>query len=214
MMQKNLLFLLPCLTLFIPACSAGTPQVSTPDVVSVYASYAAEPWLYELYECAQASPILSRVDDASSADILLRVGEPDVLSDFAYQIDTEEIQIVTHRQSPLNNMSIDEVQALFAGQGDPSMQLWVYGSEEDVQEVFDQLVMEGRPVASSANIAATPEQMATLLINEANTVGILPRHWKVGDSRFIYTIPKIPVLAITQSEPQGDVKDLIACLQK
>jgi len=213
-MRKILLLPLILFSLFGFSCSTGTPQVSTPEVVSVYASYAAEPWLSELYECAPTSPVLSRVDDASVAEIVLRVGEPKILTSFAYQIDVEEILVVTHRQSPLNNMTVDAVRALFSGQGDPSAQVWVYASGEDVQETFDRLVMEGRPVISSANIAATPEQMAALLVNEANTVGILPSHWKTGDSRFIYTIPNVPVLAITRSEPQGDIKDLIACLQK
>jgi hypothetical protein len=52
------------------------------------------------------------------------------------------------------------------------------------------------------------------LVNQTNTVGILPRHWKAGDSREVYIIPNIPVLAITQVEPQGAIKELIACLQK
>jgi hypothetical protein len=213
-MQKTFLFSLALFSLLISSCLPGTVQVSTPEVVSVYASYAAEPWLYKVYDCAGTASVISRVDDPSSAAIVLRVGEPEILASFAYQIDVEEILVVTHRQSPLNNTNIDEVQALFAGQGDPSVQVWVYASGEDVQEVFDQFVMEGRSVTSSANIAATPEQMSTLLINEANTVGVLPKHWKTGDSRFIYTLPNIPVLAITHSEPQGTIKELIACLQK
>jgi hypothetical protein len=111
-------------------------------------------------------------------------------------------------------MNVDEVRALFSGQGDLSVQVWVYASDTDVQEVFDQLVMEDRPVASSAMLAATLQQMSDTLNNQPNTVGILPKHWKMGDSRFIYTIPNIPVLAITQNEPQGTIKGLIACLQK
>jgi hypothetical protein len=158
--------------------------------------------------------VLNRVDDPAMAELVLRVGEPKPISSFIYQIDTEEILVVTPRQSPVNNMNVDEVRALFSGQGDPSVQVWVYASDTDVQEVFDQLVMEGRPVASSAMLAATSQQMSDTVNNQANTVGILPRHWKVGDSRFVYTIPDIPVLAITRSEPQGTIKELIACLQK
>ena len=82
------------------------------------------------------------MDDSSVADIILRVGEPEFLASPAYQIDTEEILIVTHRQSPVQNLTLEEARALFAGQGDPSVQVWVYASEEDVQEVFDQFVME------------------------------------------------------------------------
>lgn len=205
-----------CLFLFLFFVAACAPSATlvTPEVVTLYSTSAAESWLYELYDCAGTSPVLSRVDDASTADIVLRVGEPQALSSFAYQIDTEEILIVTHRQSAVNNLSIEDARALFAGQGDPSVQVWVYASDADVQEVFDQFVMEGRPVMPSAMVAANPQQMSDTVVNEPNTVGILPKHWKVGDSRFVYTIPNIPVLAITQNEPRGTIKELIACLQK
>jgi len=154
------------------------------------------------------------VDDASSADIVLRVGEPELLAASAFQIDTEEILIVTHRQSPVQNLTLEEARALFAGQGDPSIQVWVYASGEDVQQVFDQVVMAGRRVSSSAQLAVHPQQMSDMLVDEANAVGILPRHWKVGDTREIYNVATVPVLALTDSEPQGAIRELIACLQK
>ncbi len=178
----------------------------------MYSTFSAEPWLSEMYTCAGTSSVLSRVDDPSIADIVLRIGEPRAVS-FAYQIDTEEILIVTHRQSPVQNLTVEDARALFAGLGDPSVQVWVYASGDDVQDVFDQFVMEGRPVTPSALVVATAQQMSDTLNNQLNTVGILPKHWKTGDSRFVYSIPNIPVLAITPNEPQGLVKELIACLQ-
>jgi hypothetical protein len=142
------------------------------------------------------------------------VGEPEFLASPAYQIDTEEILIVTHRQSPVQNLTLEEARALFAGRGDASVQVWVYASEEDVQVVFDQFVMEGRNVTSSARLAVNPQQMSDTLVNEPDAVGILPRHWKAGDVRDVYLVATVPVLALTKSEPQGAVKELIACLQK
>jgi hypothetical protein len=209
-----LIFLLS--SFLLVSCSTGTPPSPTPQIASVYSSFAAGPWLSELYNCAagQSNVFLSRVDDPNSADIALRVGEPEFLSSFAYQIDTEEILIVTQRQSPVQNLTLDDARALFMGLGDPSVQLWVYASGEDVQQVFDQLVMEGRSVAPSANVAVSPQQMSDTLVNQPNAVGILPRHWKAGDSREVFSVATVPVLALTNSEPQGVVKDLIACLQK
>jgi hypothetical protein len=203
------------LSLFVSSCSTNTLQ-ATPQVVTVYSSFAAEPWLTELYDCAaeQSAIVLSRVDDPSSADIVLRLGEPQILTSSAYQIDTEDILIITHRQSPVQNLTLEEARALFVGQGDPSMQVWVYASGVDVQEVFDQFVMEGRAVTSSARLAVNPQQMSDTLVNESNAVGILPRHWKAGDSREVFTVATVPMLAITQIEPQGVFKELIACLQK
>ena len=205
------LFLLSSLLLF--SCSTSTPP-ATPQLVTVYSTAAAQPWLSPLYACAEAFAVLSRVDEESSADIVLRIGEPEVLVSPAYQIDTEDILIVTHRQSPVQHLTLEEARSLFAGQGDPAVEVWVYAAEADVQEVFDQVVMAGRRVTSSARIAVNPQQMSDTLVNEPNTAGILPRHWKAGDTREIFRAATVPVLAITNSEPQGVINELIACLQK
>ena len=208
-----MLFLFFLLSSFILiSCSTSTPQ-TTPQIVTIYSTSAAQPWLTEAYTCAGSFAVISRVDDSSAADILLRVGEPEFLSSPAYQIDEEEILIVTHRQSPIQNLTLDDARALFA-QGDASVQVWVYASEEDIQQVFDRSVMEGISVVSSARLAVNPQQMSDTLVNESNTVGILPRHWKVGDVRDVFSVATVPVLAITQNEPQGVIKEIIACLQK
>ena len=205
-----IIFLLSSFLLF--SCSTSTPQI-TPQIVTVYSTSAAQPWLSDLYACTSSATVISRVDDSSSAEIVLRVGEPNILASTAYQIDTEEILIVTHRQSPVQNLTLEEARALFAGQGDTAVQVWVYASEEDVQGVFNQFVMEGRAVTSTARLAVNPQQMSDTLVNESYAIGILPRHWKAGDVREVFLVATVPVLAITQSEPEGVIKELVACLQ-
>lgn len=212
-MRRTILVSLAFLALLITSCSTGTPQ-STPQVVSVHSSPSATPWLGDLYTCADGIAVIFRVDDPAAADIALRLGEPEFLASPSYQIDEEEILVVTHRQSPVQNLNLEGVQTLFSGLEDPSILVWVYASGEDVYQVFDQFVMKGRAVSSSALVAVTPQQMSDILNAESNAVGILPRHWKAGDVRQVYSVANIPVLAITLSEPQGVVRQLIACLQK
>jgi hypothetical protein len=204
------------LAFLILLTGCGTPPPSTPpEVVSVYSSSAATPWLEKLYVCAAESNATVRLSDSpSDADIVLRVGEPPFLTTPAYQIDEEEIVIVAHRQSPVQNLTLEDAQNLFAGLGDPSVQVWVYASGADVLEVFDQFVMKGRSVSSSSYVAATPQQMSDVLNSQQNTVGILPRHWKAGDAREVYSVGVVPVLALTKAEPLGVVNQLIGCLQK
>ena len=212
-MRRIFLFSLTLFSILITSCSTSTPQ-PTPEVFSVYSSSSATPWLADLYDCADSVAVIRLSNSPSDADILLRVGEPRQLSGFAYQIDEEEILIVTHRQSPVQNLTFEGAQTLFAGLGDPSVQVWVYASGDDVAEVFDQYMMKGRTVSSSAMVAVTPQQMSDVLNSNSNAVGILPRHWKAGDVRDVFSVAKIPVLAVTQSEPQGAVNQLIGCLQK
>jgi len=201
------------LLLILSACAPAVPT-ATPEVISVYSTAAARPWLSELYDCAGTEAVLSRLDDPSAASIVLRVGQPESLTSPAYQIDTEEILVVTQRQSPIQNLSLEGARALFSGQGDPSVQVWVYFSGDDIQEVFNRSVMQRQNITPTARLAVDPQQMSDALVNESNTVGILPRHWKAVDSREVFSIGTVPVLAITPTEPEGAVKRLIACLQK
>jgi hypothetical protein len=211
MVKRTILFLFSSCLLF--SCTSGSAAPASTSVVDVHATSAAQPWLTELFECANQQGVLLNVS-AGGAEIELRVGEPEILPAPAFQIDEEEILIVTHRESPIQNLSPEEVQALFAGQGDPSVQVWVYASGEDVQVLFDQLVMNGRSVSSSARVAANPQEMSDILNAEKNSVGVLPRHWKVGDMREVYSAGTAPVLAIQTGEETETIHGLLVCLSK
>lgn len=198
--------------LFLSSCGTA-PSRAAPQILNVYATSAAQPWLTELFDCAAEFSIAPNVTAPDLADVVLRIGEPKNLSAPAYQIDTEEILVVVHRESLIQNLTLDETRALFAGQGDPSVQVWVYPSGEDVQETFEQVVMSGRGVTSFAKVAVSPRQMSDLLNTEKSAVGILPKHWKAGDSRIVFDAGSVPVLAVLRQEPQGALGRLIACLQ-
>ena len=209
-MKKQFFFLV--LSSFIVVSCAPATQTSQTQVVSVYATSAAQPWLTELYTCADNSSVnLNLTTD--EPDITLRVGEPEIIISPLYQIDEEEILIVTNRESPVQNLTLAQAQDLFA-QGSDSAQVWVYASDADVQIVFDQLVMKGRSVTSFAGLATSPQQMSDRINAEKDAVGILPKHWVTGNVREVFSAGTVPVLAITNEEPQGTVKDLISCLQK
>ena len=202
------MFLVLAFVLF--ACGPATPTAE-PQIVNVYATSAAQPWLTELYACAANSGVVLNVS-AESPEIYLRVGEPNSLVSPAYKIGQEEILIATLRESPVQNLTLAEAQDLFA-QGNPSTHVWVYPSDADMQGVFDQLVMQGRSVSSSASIAVSVQDMIDVLKSETAAIGILPRHAMTSDLREVYSAGTVPVLAVTKSEPQGVVVDLISCLQ-
>ena len=206
------LFSLFLLSSFIVVSCAPATQISQTQVISVYATSAAQPWLTELYTCADNSSATLNLT-ADKPDITLRVGEPEIIISPVYQIDEEEILIVTNRESAIQNLTLAEAQELFV-QGNASAQVWVYASEADVQIVFDQLVMKGRTVTSFAGLATSSQQMSDLINAEKDAVGILPKHWVTGTVREVFSVGVVPVLAITNEEPQGAVKDLISCLQK
>jgi hypothetical protein len=220
-------------SLLISSCSPGTPTATTPEVVSVYSSLAAEPWLSEFYDCAagQANIVLSRVDDPDSAQIAVRIGEPEFLSSFAYQIDEENIVVIMNNARPAV-VNLQQIKGMFLGQitnmnqitlewgkahleQSGEVHVWVFSPDDDVQQVFDKLILDGRPIISSAKLATTPQEMLEAIQNDLSAIGVLNQRWNPNNDVYEEAIiATVPVLVMTKSEPQGVVKELIACLQK
>lgn len=207
------------LALILSSCSTSTPQ-TTPQVVTVFSTSAATPWLADVYSCAESFAVISRVDDPSTADILLRLGEPDFLIGYAYQIDEEDIVVVMNNARP-PVVNLQQAKKMFVGQitnlnqiteewgevhsgqsGD--VHVWIYAPDTDIQQVFDNLFLEGKLVVSSAKIAMTPQAMLLAVSNDRSAVGILTERWNPNNEVFEQAVvATVPVLAITQSEPLG-----------
>ena len=213
-MTVRLRLTLAGLLLLLGVSCAPTPTpVAPPTLLSIFVTPDSRPWLDEAFACAaDVNVTLNVTPDPQQADFSLRLGEPAALTSPAFQVGSEEILVAVSRESPLEDLTLEQARALFAG-GDPSVQVWVYAEGEEMQGLFDQLVMAGRPVTSFARVAPNPQVMAEAL-NAPEAVGILPREWVDGNLRSIYSLGSVPVLAIMEVEPQGALKDLIACLQK
>jgi F0F1-type ATP synthase epsilon subunit len=195
---------------FLVAC--GTPTSSADlKTVNVYAASSSQFWLADLYNCADDLSVVLKID-AREPDIYLRLGEPERIISPAYKIGEEEILIAANNAVPIQNLSLTEAREIFA-QENPSMQVWVFSAGEDMQTAFDQLVMQGRRVASSARVATSVEQMSVRVGTESGAVGILPKHWMNESVHAVFSAGVVPVLAITKQEPQGAVAGLISCLQ-
>lgn len=211
MVKKIVCLLVAPFLLF--AC-ASTPQApAAPTVVTVYATLAAQPWLTELFVCANAQGIILQVTPADP-QIYLRLGEPANLTAPAYQIDEEEILVVADRQNPTPSLSLEQTQAAFAGRGASAAPVWVYASDADLQMWFDQVVMNASGVAALARVASDPQNMTDALRADPNSIGILSARWMTESLRKLYSAGKAPVLAIASSEADDAALDLIACLSK
>ncbi|MFN8433114.1 MAG: hypothetical protein U0V18_03795 [Anaerolineales bacterium] len=209
--QFNKKIVFAFLSFFLFSCA--TKSLASNQLITAYSTSSAQTWMNDLFACADELSVAVKVT-ADSPDIYLRIGEPDDVLTPVFQIDEEELLIVTHRESPVQNLSLEEAQNLFAGSSGLAVQVWVYPSELDVYRVFDQFVMQGRSVTSTARVAVDSQEMSDVLNQESNAVGILPRHWKAGSVREVYSVGMFPVLAVTQEEPQGEIAQVIACLQK
>ena len=199
--------------LLLFACTPDAQSMIEIEVVQVYASPAARPWLTELYACAGEHAV--GLDfDPQDAEISIQMGESQNLTLPAYKIGEEELLVAVNEENPIQIAAFEKLQGLFEGRGDHSVQIWVYSPETDLQQAFDSMVMRGRRISSNAKVASGPDQVFTELNMDVGAIGILPRHWIRGTVRDLYSVGFMPVLAVTREEPTGAGQTLLECLQE
>jgi hypothetical protein len=206
--------------LFLTACVAQPPRQG-PDVLTVFATSGAHPWLSDAFGCAPESTALV-VADPNSADVSLRLGEPESITTPAYQIGHEDILAIIHPQIGVSALTLGQVRRILAGEvanwnevggTDLAVQVWTFSPAEDVQVIVDHVVLQGRPVASGARLAVSAQAMSDSVGMFPGSIGVLPRRWKAGNTREALMLTSVPVLAISKSEPQGSLRQILSCLQ-
>jgi len=81
----------------LAGCGTPTPQ-TTPQLVNVYVTSAAYPWVSGLYDCASNSAVIN-LSGPQSAEFTMRLGVPDHLTTPAFQISTEQVLVIVHPQN-------------------------------------------------------------------------------------------------------------------
>jgi hypothetical protein len=193
----------------------------TPAVIDVYATSAAYPWLRNIYDCAPSSLIV-RLSNPDAAQISLSLGEPSPLTVPAFQIGLEDLLVVAHPQTDAGTLTLDQTQQIFAGEitnwkdaggADVPIQVWTFSSAEDIQTLFDRIAMNGRPITSLARLAVSAQAMSDAIGSTPGSIGLLPRHWKAGNTHETLVLSSVPVLAVMKTAPEGIMTDLLHCLQ-
>ena len=225
--MKALLHFILLSSLLFASCSTTTPAPAG-ETITIQYTPAAEPWLAALYDCAgstivTADPRSADFLDPQATDLVIRLGQPGSLASTAYKIGSDDILVIVNRQNPIKSLTPDQVRGLFGGQiptwkeingSDATVQVWAFGSGEDVEQLFVQTALDGSPVTSMARLATGAEEMSQAIANDVNAVGLLTRHWKAGNVSDVFTVATVPVLALSAKEPREAVQGILACLQK
>jgi hypothetical protein len=190
-------------------------------LVRVSVTSAAHPWLEGVYDCAPPTAVIA-LSDAASADMVLRLGEPQVLTAPAFEVGVDDLLVVVHPQSGVGTLTLDQTRRLFAGEytnwsdaggSDLAVQVWTFSPAVDIQAYFNRNVMQGRPVSSLSRLAVSAQHMSDSVGSTLGSIGLLPRRWKAGNTREALAISSLPVLALVEGQPQGALGQILSCLQ-
>lgn len=242
MMKHLLLFSLVLLLVACGTPASSTPA-PTPEAINFIYPEALQPWADKLGACATDNPLVglyfipSPVSNSTiqANEIVLELGDPSPREEASYifQIGWERIVVVTSQANKLSQLTIDELRSIYSGQtlkwgdgiGQP-IKVWVFPIGDPIRTLFDQAVMEAHSITTEAMLAPDPGAMLEAVSKDASAIGYLPESFITSDDAArtsnVKIIPLVgsaneqlhqPVLAITQTEPQGLMRDLLVCLQ-
>lgn len=166
------------------------------------------------------------------ADINLRWGAPAHLTGAAVVLAYDDLVLAVSAGNPIQTLSQKDVQAIYTGKinnwknfnqsssFDQKIQAWSYPDGEETQQVFMNFLAANIPIGEPAGFAPTPEAMRQILAANPGAIGYLPEHWLDQNIHKVNladapanTLPQVPILAITSSEPTGQQKFWLECLQ-
>jgi hypothetical protein len=220
------------------------PPPPTVQAIRVQYTAALAPRLKDLHACAADLTGVGLVVterpaneiDLSQADLILRFGPPLTAAGYSAAIGEDALVAVVN---PANHSTLQpgDLAALFSGQirtwqdlapvpGVPPagtaastpIQIWTYAVGDDVREAFIQTALAGAAIDLRAAIAPSPQAMLEAVGADPGAIGYVPRAWVTGQVKMVEisgeTPAQIPLLALAQSEPQGEARALLACMQK
>jgi hypothetical protein len=217
-----------------------TPQ---PEIVELQITPAVEHWLPFVAACAQGIPdfgiytqILPRIElSLDESDIILRLGERLESDPFVAVMGIEEIVVVAGEDVPVSSLSLESLQALYAGEitrwGDvpeaevgqagvaAPMQLLAYPAGHEIEILFNRGFLNDEPIRAAPQTYLTVEFLQKLLEMYPTGIGYLLESQVPEGMRMLPITADQPipsgqyVLAVTAQEPDGRLKALLNCLQ-
>ena len=207
--------------LLLTSCAPATAVV-TPQLVKVNVSPAASSKMADLYNCSTPSTVIF-LSDPGTAELSLRLGPPDQLSSPAYQIGTDDVDVIVSSQNQVGQLTVEQVHSIFLGQvtdwkevggPDTPIQVWTYAPGEDIQQIFERNAMDGQRVtASSARLAVSARDMLDSVSKDDSSIGFLPHSLETSNVRKVYKVAAAPLLVMLKAQSDPRTRELVACLQ-
>lgn len=212
------------LLIFITSC---TPQTSpsdldeAPELLHLYSTSTTSSWVPQIYNCAERTQLglVARTSNMDTADISLRIGTVEN----GYKIGEIKLVVIGNSENTITTLNHKEVDDIFMGKisnwsevggEDAPINLWLYDKENDLQRAFNNTMLEPSPTSTMAHQAQNTEEMRREIAQDTYAIGVSTQAEISTNLHVLYSVGKIPVLAVAKDEPQGIAFTIINCLQE
>jgi len=214
----------------------------TPEAITLLFPSALQSWADKLSGCANDNPLVGLYfmplsnpkSNLQANEIMLELGDPPPQSGSLYlsQLGWEQLAVVVNQGNELAQLTGAELRAIFSGQTlkwdgatGQLIQVWVLPVGDSTRQIFDQAVLPSQLLAPEARLAPDPNAMLEAISKDVAAIGYLPESIittsEPAQAAKVKIIPldeklaeefHLPVIAATQSEPHGLMRELLACL--
>jgi len=238
MSQKLFSILILAVAMVLYACTSPPTGTIPPSPIPLQVSYS--PYLTGIQDALQActrellqaaiffEQVPGEHQSYSDPDLVIWWGDKPQEGEFAYPLNMDELVVITNPANPNQALNQTELSALFSGRIahwteistlDQQVQVWNYPETNLMSALFSNVILGDRPMSRQALIAPTSQAMLESVSSDPGAIGFIPRSWITGDVQPIQIDPDLqktlhkPLLALTSTEPTGELNALVACLQ-
>ena len=216
---------------------------SSLEVVDLQISPALDHWLPQIADCADGIPafgVYTRVlpvseSETETPDLLIRLGPRRDEDVHVAVLGMETITIVTGSEVPISSLSITSLQHIFSGEitnwgqvpeiseAEPNLdqpiQTLSYPDEHPLRLLFREVFLGENDISSQPIIFSTLDRINQVLEDEPYAIAYLLESQIPANANSLEITGFDPqaaqrlVLAVTQQEPQGNLRQLLLCLQ-
>jgi len=221
-----------------------TTPAATLEIINLQITPELEHWMPRISRCAETiegigiyTQILTQEEvNINQTDLVMRLGQRRETDPYAAVLGFEEIVLLIGNAVPVNTLSKESVSAIFAGefthwedvpevnQGQITIHQPIptlsYPEGNILHQLFSKSYLENESIQSDPLIFSTPEGFDQLIQTNPYGIGyLLAGHNSGNQSKLDVTgfdgsSAQVYVLAITETEPEGRLKELLLCLQE
>lgn len=213
------------------------------EVINLQITPELEHWMGKIGQCANSlegigiyTEIATQIElDISQSDLVLQLGQRKESDPYAAVMGFEEIVLIGGSEVPIQGLSIESVRAIFSGVitnwGDvpevrqqdiiinQSIQTLSFPDGNILYQLFSISFLEKEPIQSNPITYSTPGGLTRLLQENPWGIAYLLRS-QLAENQTELTIDEYDttyaqqyVLAVTNTEPEGKLKQLLLCVQ-
>lgn len=162
----------------------------------------------------------------NQADLLILSGQPFLENSYAVEIGKTELIFIVNPTNAIQDIPVDKLKEIFSGRvnlwsdvdptlSDEPIQVWIPPTGDEVWDWLDPSFLDWRSASQTSWMVSEPKKLRAGVSDHKYSIGVLPKIFLDQSVKALDNQPDLPmsIIAVTQSEPAGLIREFLLCLQ-